>query len=164
MSLLVLFGTVSVNTLNSDDLLGVFKIQQESKHKGSTTQKEIRNSVTGSTKSLSGDCIESNTGLINSVQKAIRVSTLKTLVAAKKRGVDITDKVVNAEMNILVNTKTPLWVSGQYAIYYDKFIVVDRNTVETRSFSYSSVVNKSNTETVIVLYNIPQFADVIWKT
>ncbi|WP_434526458.1 hypothetical protein [Photorhabdus asymbiotica] len=164
MSLSVLFGTVSVNTLNSDDLLGVFKIQQESKHKGSTTQKEIRNSVTGSTKSLSGDCIESNTGLINSVQKAIRVSTLKTLVAAKKRGVDITDKMVNAEMNILVNTKIPLWVSGQYAIYYDKFIVVDRNTVETRSFSYSSVVNKSNTETVIVLYNIPQFADVIWKT
>ncbi|TDB47866.1 hypothetical protein [Photorhabdus luminescens] len=96
--------------------------------------------------------------------KAIRVSTLKMLVAAKKRSVDITDKVVNAAMNILVNTKIPLWVSGQYAIYYDKFIVVDRNTEETRSFSYSSAANKSNSETVIVLYNISQFADVIWKT
>lgn len=94
---------------------------------------------------------------------------VKELVAAKKRGVDV--KIVVDEkgnkskhsisaMNTVQLAKIPIRTNGRYAIMHDKFIVVDRKTVETGSFNYSDSANKRNSENAIVLYNMPELAEV----
>ncbi|MEY0016475.1 phospholipase D family protein [Providencia rettgeri] len=94
---------------------------------------------------------------------------VKELVAAKKRGIDV--KIVVDEkgnkskhsisaMNTVRLAKIPIRTNGRYAIMHDKFIVVDRQTVETGSFNYSDSANKRNSENAIVLYNLPEVAEV----
>lgn len=94
---------------------------------------------------------------------------VKELVAAKKRGVDV--KIVVDEkgnkskhslsaMNTVQLAKIPIRTNGRYAIMHDKFIVVDRKTVETGSFNYSASANSRNSENAIVLYNLPEVAEV----
>lgn len=94
---------------------------------------------------------------------------VKELVAAKKRGVDV--KIVVDEkgnkskhsisaMNTVRLANIPIRTNGRYAIMHDKFIVVDRRTVETGSFNYSDSANKRNSENALVLYNLPEVAEV----
>ncbi|MEQ0217845.1 phospholipase D family protein [Klebsiella sp. CN_Kp114] len=113
--------------------------------------------------------------LINSAQKEIRLSAysftspevVKALTQAKRRGVDVklvvdykgnTGKISVAAMNLIVNAGIPIRTIQKYAIHHDKFIVVDRVSVETGSFNYSRSANLRNSENVIVLYNMPQVA------
>ncbi|MBQ0600839.1 phospholipase D family protein [Klebsiella oxytoca] len=113
--------------------------------------------------------------LIGSAQKEIRLSAysftspevVKALTQAKRRGVDVklvvdykgnTGKLSVAAMNLIVNAGIPIRTIQKYAIHHDKFIVVDRVSVETGSFNYSRSANLRNSENVIVLYNMPQVA------
>lgn len=113
--------------------------------------------------------------LINSAKKEIRLSAysftsqeiVKALIQAKRRGVDVklvvdykgnTGKRSIAAMNLIVNADIPIKTIDKYAIHHDKFIVVDRVSVETGSFNYSSAANSQNSENAIVLYNMPQVA------
>lgn len=114
--------------------------------------------------------------LINSAQHEIRVSAysftspevVKALIKAKRRGVDVklvvdykgnTKKASVAAMNLVVNADIPIKTIKKYAIHHDKFIIVDRVSVETGSFNYSRSANSRNSENVIVLYNMPQVAN-----
>lgn len=112
---------------------------------------------------------------INSAQSEIRLAAysftsieiVKALIKAKRRGVDVklvVDEKGNvskhsvAAMNLIVNAKIPIKTISKYAIHHDKFIVVDRASVETGSFNYSSSANSRNSENAIVLYNMPGVA------
>ncbi len=112
---------------------------------------------------------------INSAQKEILVSAysftspeiVRALTQAKRRGVDVkivvdykgnTAKNSIAAMNLVVNAGIPIRTIQKYAIHHDKFIIVDRESVETGSFNYSKSANTRNSENVIVLYNMPQVA------
>lgn len=113
--------------------------------------------------------------LINSAKKEIRLAAysftspevVKALIQAKHRGVDVKlvvdykgnmGKSSIAAMNLIVNTGIPIRTIQKYAIHHDKFIIVDRVSVETGSFNYSRSANSRNSENAIVLYNMPQVA------
>ncbi|WP_272654140.1 MULTISPECIES: phospholipase D family protein [unclassified Providencia] len=112
---------------------------------------------------------------INSAQKEILVSAysftspeiVRALTQAKRRGVDVkivvdykgnTAKSSVAAMNLVVNAGIQIRTIQKYAIHHDKFIIVDRESVETGSFNYSKSANTRNSENVIILYNMPQVA------
>ena len=89
-------------------------------------------------------------------------SIIRSLVDAKKRGVDVkivVDKKANTEhkcnsaMNTLVNAGIPLRTVSSYKIHHDKYIVVDGQHVQTGSFNYTKAAANSNSENVIVIWN-----------
>ena len=54
-----------------------------------------------------------------------------------------------------VNVRT----DRHYAIFHHKFMVVDRSTVETGSFNYTTSADKRNAENALVLRGVPDLAD-----
>lgn len=57
-------------------------------------------------------------------------------------------------------------VNGRYAILHDKFLVIDRSTVETGSFNYTGSADKRNAENALVLRGVPEMAETYlreWK-
>jgi phosphatidylserine/phosphatidylglycerophosphate/cardiolipin synthase-like enzyme len=82
------------------------------------------------------------------------------LLDAHKRGIDV--RVVVDKSNetarytaatFLANQGVPVRVDYRYAIMHDKFVVVDRQVVETGSFNYTSAASERNAENVIVLHD-----------
>jgi len=82
----------------------------------------------------------------------------KALVAASKQGIDV--RVVADKSNataqytaatFLANQGVPVRLDYRYAIMHDKFIVVDRATVELGSFNFTAAAEKHNAENVLVL-------------
>jgi len=51
----------------------------------------------------------------------------------------------------------------RYAIFHHKFLVIDRDTVETGSFNYTSSADKRNAENVLVLRGVPDLAEAYLK-
>lgn len=49
-------------------------------------------------------------------------------------------------------------INYRYAIMHDKFIVVDKNTVELGSFNYTKAAENKNAENVLVIHNEPSVA------
>lgn len=99
------------------------------------------------------------------------VSVTRALVDARKRGVDV--KVVadyksnlvedrsgagRSALGALANAGVDIRIIRAYPIHHDKMIVVDRNSVETGSYNYSSSAAKRNSENAVVLWNNPQAA------
>lgn len=91
----------------------------------------------------------------------------KALLNAKKRGVDVRvvvdengnkSKASLAALNLLVNAGIPTRTISRYAIHHDKYMVVDKSTVQTGSFNYSKAAAKSNSENVVVIWNNPDLA------
>lgn len=91
----------------------------------------------------------------------------KALIAAKKRGVDVrivvdekgnTGRASRAAMNLMVNAGIPLRTNDHYKIQHDKVVVIDGNTVQTGSFNYTASAERSNSENVVVLWNVPDVA------
>ncbi|WP_015062520.1 MULTISPECIES: phospholipase D family protein [Pseudomonas syringae group] len=91
----------------------------------------------------------------------------KALIAAKNRGVDVrvvvdekgnTGRSSRAAMNLLVNAGIPLRTNDHYKIQHDKVVVIDANTVQTGSFNYTASAERSNSENVVVLWNVPDVA------
>ena len=92
---------------------------------------------------------------------------MKSLLAAKKRGVDVKivvdekgnrSKASKAAMNLMVNANIPLRTVSKYRIHHDKYIVVDGRHVETGSFNYSKSAARHNSENVVVIWNDPVIA------
>lgn len=114
--------------------------------------------------------------VIDSSQESLRLAAyaftsppvMKSLLAAKKRGVDVKivvdekgnrSKASRAAMNLMVNADIPLRTVSRYRIHHDKYIVVDGKHVETGSFNYSKSAAKQNSENVLVIWNNPDIAN-----
>jgi phosphatidylserine/phosphatidylglycerophosphate/cardiolipin synthase-like enzyme len=91
----------------------------------------------------------------------------KALLTAKKRGVDVRvvvdengnrSKASLAALNLLANAGIPTRTISRYAIHHDKYMVIDKITVQTGSFNYSKAAAKSNSENVMVIWNNPDVA------
>ena len=55
---------------------------------------------------------------------------------------------------------------GHYAIFHHKFMVIDRTTVETGSFNYTTSANVRNAENALVLKAVPDLGEAYlreWK-
>lgn len=91
----------------------------------------------------------------------------KALLNAKRRGVDVRvvvdengnrSKASLAALNLLANAQIPTRTVSRYAIHHDKYMVIDKVTVQTGSFNYSKAAAKSNSENVMVIWNNPDVA------
>lgn len=92
---------------------------------------------------------------------------VRALMAAQRRGVDVAvvlDDKANrnrasiAAMNLLVNAGVAVRTVDAYKIMHDKTIVCDGVTVQTGSFNYSRAADRSNSENVVVLKDMPAVA------
>jgi phosphatidylserine/phosphatidylglycerophosphate/cardiolipin synthase-like enzyme len=92
---------------------------------------------------------------------------VKGLIAAHRRGVDVKvvldargnqSKSSRAAINLLVNAGIPVRLNDRYKIQHDKVIVTDGRNVETGSFNYSRSADRSNSENVLVLRDVPHVA------
>ncbi|SFF38352.1 PLD-like domain-containing protein [Kosakonia radicincitans] len=92
---------------------------------------------------------------------------VKSLVAAKQRGVDVKvvvddkgnrSKASQAAMNVVVNAGIPLRTNGQYKIMHDKVIITDGQNVELGSFNYTRSAADSNSENALVVRDVPSLA------
>src|SRR6476660_6566143 len=91
----------------------------------------------------------------------------KALLNAKKRGVDVRvvvdengnrSKASLAALNLMVNAGIPTRTISRYAIHHDKYMVIDKRTLQTGSFNYSKAAANSNSENVLVVWNNPDLA------
>lgn len=92
---------------------------------------------------------------------------VKSLVAAKRRGVDVRvvvddkgnrSKASQAAMNVIINAGIPLRTNSQYKIMHDKVIVTDGQNVELGSFNYTRSAAESNSENALVVRGVPALA------
>lgn len=92
---------------------------------------------------------------------------VKSLVAAKRRGVDVMvvvdekgnrSRASQAAMNVVANAGIPLRINGQYKIMHDKVIVTDGQNVELGSFNYTRSAAESNSENALVVRGVPALA------
>lgn len=92
---------------------------------------------------------------------------VKSLIAAKKRGVDVRivvdykgnrSKASHAAMNLIVNAGIPLRTNAQYPIMHDKVIITDGRSVELGSFNYSRAAAESNSENALAVRDVPALA------
>jgi phosphatidylserine/phosphatidylglycerophosphate/cardiolipin synthase-like enzyme len=112
---------------------------------------------------------------INSAQSSIGMAAYsftspvvaKALLNAKKRGVDVRivvdengnkSKASLAALNLMVNAGIPTRTISRYAIHHDKYMVIDKRTLQTGSFNYSKAAASSNSENVLVVWNNPDLA------
>ncbi|MDU8491374.1 phospholipase D-like domain-containing protein [Pseudomonas syringae pv. actinidiae] len=51
-----------------------------------------------------------------------------------------------------------LRTNDHYKIQHDKVVVIDANTVQTGSFNYTASAERSNSENVVVMWNVPDVA------
>ena len=92
---------------------------------------------------------------------------VKSLVAAKRRGVDVMvvvddkgnrSRASQAAMNVVANAGIPLRINGRYKIMHDKLIVTDGQNVELGSFNYTRSAAESNSENALVVRGVPALA------
>jgi phosphatidylserine/phosphatidylglycerophosphate/cardiolipin synthase-like enzyme len=92
---------------------------------------------------------------------------VKSLVAAKRRGVDVRvvvddkgnrSKASQAAMNVVVNAGIPLRTNSHYKIMHDKVIITDGQNVELGSFNYTRSAARSNSENALVVRELPSLA------
>ncbi|MGC9162092.1 MAG: phospholipase D family protein [Thiomonas sp.] len=94
----------------------------------------------------------------------------RALVRAKKRGVtvqvlldwkanlDEDARVARHAIGILRNAGIAVRTVDVYPIFHDKYLVIDRRTVQTGSFNYTYSAAHRNAENVLVVWNAPALA------
>ncbi|MGA8010181.1 MAG: phospholipase D family protein [Thiomonas sp.] len=94
----------------------------------------------------------------------------RALVQAKKRGVEVQvllDRKGNFDEDaryaqhaiaILRNAGIKVRSIDVYPIFHDKYMVIDRRTVQTGSFNYTYSAAHRNAENVLVVWNAPELA------
>lgn len=89
----------------------------------------------------------------------------KALVSAKDRGVTvmiIADREANTDrytaVTFLANHNIPIRLNGDFDCMHNKFIVVDKQHVQTGSFNYTKAAASKNAENVMLLWNAPDIA------
>ena len=63
-----------------------------------------------------------------------------------------------SQVGILRDAGIPVRLDHRYAIFHHKFLVIDRETLETGNFNYTMAAIKHNAENAIVLWNSPTIA------
>ncbi|MBN8744107.1 MAG: phospholipase D family protein [Thiomonas arsenitoxydans] len=94
----------------------------------------------------------------------------RALVQAKKRGVQVQVLVdwksnfdedaryARHALGILRNAGIAVRSVDVYPIFHDKYMVIDRRTVQTGSFNYTYSAAHRNAENVLVMWNAPELA------
>lgn len=110
---------------------------------------------------------------IRSAKKSIHVAAYSftskpiaaALIAAKNRGVEVrvvadqkSSKDDYSVTGYIAAKGIQVRTDGNYAIFHQKFIVIDGVSLETGSFNFSSSAATRNSENVLVLWNVPQIA------
>ncbi len=82
------------------------------------------------------------------------------LISAHKRGVEVRvlldkgqGKLHYRVVQSLHEAGIPIRINRKYAIMHNKYIIIDKKTVETESFNYTDSAEQRNTENVIVIKN-----------
>lgn len=92
---------------------------------------------------------------------------VKSLVAARRRGVDVRvvvddrgnrSRASQSAMNVVVNAGIPLRTNGQYKIMHDKVIITDGQNVQLGSYNYTRSAAESNSENALVVREVPALA------
>lgn len=179
--LAVLIASINLSpahALSISDIVGEAKsaLSKDDNSTKSTTVASSGESQIAIGFSPEGSAQKAIVNFINSANSEIRLAAysftspviVKALTQAKKRGVDVKividekgnkSKSSIAAMNIIVNAGIPLRTISKYAIHHDKYIVIDKVSVETGSYNYSASANSRNSENAVVLYNMPQVAE-----
>ena len=63
-----------------------------------------------------------------------------------------------SQISILKAASIPIRLDKHYSIMHDKFIIIDRFSIETGSFNYSMAAIKHNAENALVLWHVPALA------
>lgn len=89
----------------------------------------------------------------------------KALVSARERGVTVmivADREANTgrytAVTYLANHNIPVRLNGDFDCMHNKFMVVDKEHVQTGSFNYTKAAASKNAENVVVLWNAPDLA------
>jgi phosphatidylserine/phosphatidylglycerophosphate/cardiolipin synthase-like enzyme len=91
----------------------------------------------------------------------------RALIDARKQGVSVSvivdssqnqSKYSRAALSSLVTAGVAVRTTSAYAIFHDKFIVVDGQHVQTGSFNYSAAAASKNSENVLVVWSNPALA------
>ncbi|UAN48709.1 phospholipase D family protein [Serratia sp. JSRIV001] len=122
-----------------------------------------------------GSALQLVLNTLDSAKQSIRMmgysftspEVVKALVNAHQRGVDVKivlddkgnrNKANQAAINIVVNAGIQLRTNGHYAIMHDKVIIQDNHTVEVGSFNYTRAAARANSESVLVIREMPALA------
>ena len=65
-----------------------------------------------------------------------------------------------SQVGILQEAGIPVRLDRRYAIHHNKFMIIDGATLETGSFNYTTAAVKHNAENALVLWNVPQIAQI----
>lgn len=68
-----------------------------------------------------------------------------------------------SQVGILKSAGIAVRLDERYAIHHHKFMVIDGVTLETGSFNYTTAAVKHNAENALLLWNVPQIAQVYAK-
>lgn len=149
-----------------DELVRLYQSQIDTAP--ATAQIEVGFSPEGSAERLVIKAINASTQRLRVAAYVFTSPTVvRALVEAKQRGVDVqvvvdksSPKVKSSAsaLNLLVNAGIPVGVNAKYAIFHDKYIVIDEQHLQTGSFNYSRAAAKSNSENVIVIWHNPELA------
>lgn len=94
------------------------------------------------------------------------------LISAKSRGINVSVVVDSKQVSNTSNMRTSIDLLSNAGIavktvsnfnLHDKFIVIDRQHVQTGSFNYTNAAIRSNSENVLVVWNNPQLAGIYLK-
>ena len=90
----------------------------------------------------------------------------EALESAAHRGIKVrivadfkTSHDKSSQIGILRDAGIPVRLDHHYAIFHHKFIVIDKESLETGSFNYTTAAIKHNAENAIVLWNVPAVAE-----
>jgi phosphatidylserine/phosphatidylglycerophosphate/cardiolipin synthase-like enzyme len=64
------------------------------------------------------------------------------------------------QVGVLQDAGIPIRLDRHYAIHHNKFIVIDGTSLETGSFNYTTSADRHNAENALVLWNVPQIAEI----
>jgi phosphatidylserine/phosphatidylglycerophosphate/cardiolipin synthase-like enzyme len=124
------------------------------------------------------NAVDTIVSAIQGAQKSIRVASYSftskpianALYAAYKQGIDV--KIVAdfksnnkdySTLNQLMTRGMPVCLTKKYTIFHNKFMVIDNQTLETGSFNFTQSAQKHNAENVLVLFHVPDIANIYTK-
>lgn len=137
-----------------------------------------REATVSSAFSPSGGALQLVLQAIGQARSSIRVAAYsftssdvaRALVQAKKRGVDVAvlldwksnfdedARYARHAIGVLRNAGIAVRSIDAYPIFHDKYMVIDRRTVQTGSFNYTYSAAHRNAENALVVWNTPDLA------
>ena len=115
-----------------------------------------------------GNCTQKIVQAIDTARKQILVQAYsftsapiaKALMLAHRRGIDvkvILDKSQKTQRytssTFLTNQGIPTWIDYRVAIAHNKVMILDKETVITGSFNFTSAAQNKNAENLLILHN-----------